>query len=69
VSQSETTWQWIPDSPWKEGAYALVIDSVLEDLAGNSLERPFEETEAMPLSSEIRIDHPVRHPFTLGGAR
>jgi hypothetical protein len=68
VSQSETTWQWIPDSPWKEGAYALVIDSVLEDLAGNSLERPFEETEAMPLSSEIRIDHPTRRPFTLGGA-
>ena len=28
--------------PWKTGRYRLAVGSVLEDLAGNNLQRPFE---------------------------
>ncbi len=31
-----------PDKPWKAGRYRLQVDSRLEDLAGNNLNRPFD---------------------------
>ena len=31
-----------PDAPWKSGQYRLKIESRLEDLAGNNLNRPFD---------------------------
>lgn len=33
---------FIPENPWKKGNYTLVIDSKLEDLAGNNLNRLFD---------------------------
>jgi hypothetical protein len=42
VSDQETRWQFTPRQPWQGGAYDLVIDTALEDLAGNSIGRPFE---------------------------
>ena len=42
VSDRERSWSWTPTDPWKPGRYWLRADGNLEDLAGNSLERPFE---------------------------
>jgi hypothetical protein len=42
VSHEETVWSFAPDRPWSAGAYRLVVDTTLEDLAGNNLQRPFE---------------------------
>ncbi len=42
VEDGETTWHFTPNSPWIAGKYTLMIDSELEDLAGNSLRRTFE---------------------------
>lgn len=42
VSEQETRWEFRPSEPWKAGDYFLDAATVLEDLAGNSLERPFE---------------------------
>jgi hypothetical protein len=42
VDEQETRWQFRPDQPWKAGDYFLDAATVLEDLAGNSLDRPFE---------------------------
>lgn len=42
VSDDERVWQFVPESSWDEGDYRLAIGTVLEDLAGNSIERPFE---------------------------
>src|SRR5262249_34233160 len=39
---AETVWQFVPKQPWEAGAHQLVIDTTLEDLAGNSIGRPFE---------------------------
>jgi hypothetical protein len=42
VSDEETVWSFTPDRPWVAGTYQLVVDTTLEDLAGNNLQRPFE---------------------------
>ncbi len=35
-------WRFTPEAPWLAGAYSLRINPDLEDLAGNSIRRPFE---------------------------
>ena len=42
VDQRETKWHFLPAKPWKKGTYLLRVSSTLEDLAGNTIERPFE---------------------------
>jgi len=43
---ADSTWTWTPSEPWIRGEYELVVQSILEDLAGNRVGRPFEV--AMP---------------------
>jgi hypothetical protein len=42
ISNHEQQWSFIPDSPWRPGKFALVVQTILEDTAGNSIGRPFE---------------------------
>ena len=42
VGREERSWQFTPDQPWVAGKYELVIDTTLEDGAGNRIGRPFE---------------------------
>ncbi len=42
IDPQETAWSFSPEKPWDAGEYQLNVGSVLEDLAGNSLARPFE---------------------------
>ena len=45
VSDEERKWEFIPAEPWPAGDYALEVDKVLEDLAGNRIGRAFELAE------------------------
>lgn len=47
LANGETTWTFVPESPWRAGTYKLVARSTLEDPAGNRLGRRFE----MPVHS------------------
>ena len=42
VDRNETRWGFTPHEPWRAGDYTLTVDSTLEDLAGNRINRPFE---------------------------
>ena len=42
ISDHETHWEFRPEQAWNVGRHSIVIDAALEDLAGNSLARPFE---------------------------
>jgi hypothetical protein len=42
VAAGETGWRFTPARPWQPGDYRLVVDPALEDVAGNSVGRPFE---------------------------
>ena len=42
VGPGERSWRFEPQSPWVEGRHLLIVDPLLEDLAGNSLMRVFD---------------------------
>jgi hypothetical protein len=42
LAHDETEWRFTPDSPWDAGNYQLVIDTNIEDLAGNHIGQPFD---------------------------
>ncbi|MCB0632777.1 MAG: Ig-like domain-containing protein [Saprospiraceae bacterium] len=42
LSGGDTVWQFVPENSWRAGHYSICIDTDLEDLAGNNLNRPFD---------------------------
>ena len=42
VDREETRWRFTPRAPWKPGEYILQVGTILEDRAGNTLNKPFE---------------------------
>ncbi len=59
---SELKWAFTPAKPWRGAAHTLAVDSILEDLAGNSLARPFERdlTAPAPAKRPATINVPFR---------
>lgn len=60
VSDGDRRWGFTPDEPWSPGAYVLRVDPALEDLAGNSLSRLFDQ----PFDTE-RVGTPTIAPVQL----
>jgi hypothetical protein len=67
VTGEETIWRWTPSRPWRPGDYRLAIGTELEDVAGNSIARPFEVDLAGPISRRITAET-VALPFRIGAA-
>jgi hypothetical protein len=42
IGRNETEWRFTPAQPWKVGKYQLVVDTGIEDLAGNHVGQLFE---------------------------
>jgi len=42
LGRHETQWRFVPDLPWQTGDYQLVIDTGIEDLAGNHIGELFD---------------------------
>lgn len=62
VSINETRWSFTPDQPWKSGQYKLAVGAILEDLAGNRIDRPFDVDTFQRV--EMRNVIPIREmPF------
>jgi hypothetical protein len=53
VSDDETVWKLEPTEPWRAGAYRLAVGTALEDVAGNSVARPFEVDTFRPVTEKI----------------
>jgi len=53
VERNETQWRFTPDEPWKAGEYRLVVDTALEDLAGNRIGRAFDVDVFEKVSQKI----------------
>src|SRR5206468_1297837 len=66
TADSERTWRLTPTNAWRQGSYLVLVESILEDLAGNSLARPFEvDITASPLKP---VPREVSLPFTTTAA-
>jgi hypothetical protein len=48
IGRGEQSWQLVPGRAWAAGSYQLIVDPVLEDLAGNSVSRVFDRDLARP---------------------
>ncbi len=67
LEDNETRWRFTPEAAWKPGVYAVKVDGVIEDLAGNrpgklfdvDTSDPTQSTEARP-STAIGFKVPAR---------
>ena len=62
LSDQESCWRYIPLVPWRAGTYQLVVETILEDLAGNSLERQFDVDVFEKIDRAVTTDY-VDVPF------
>jgi hypothetical protein len=56
VLDDETRWQFTPERPWQPGKYDLVIDTSLEDLAGNRVGKTFEVDQFDKVDREVKVE-------------
>jgi hypothetical protein len=42
VAREETQWRFTPQQPWEAGDFQLIVDTAIEDLAGNHIGQPFD---------------------------
>ncbi len=62
TADHERTWRFTPATVWRSATYRVLVSSILEDLAGNSLARPFEvDLTAAPIKP---VPREVSLPFT-----
>lgn len=52
VGERETSWSFVPEQAWRSGKHRLMADTLLEDLAGNSIARKFEVERARPTTKD-----------------
>ena len=45
ATDEERRWEFRPENPWTLGRHRLVVETTLEDLAGNRIGQPFEVDE------------------------
>ena len=50
IAEFESVWLFIPEQPWNSSNYSVVVDPLLEDIAGNRLTDLFEK----PLANDNR---------------
>jgi hypothetical protein len=69
VADDALTWQLRPKHAWTAGSYRLVVETRLEDLAGNSIGRPFEVDLFEPIPEQPSAGGTVVIPFVITGNR
>jgi hypothetical protein len=69
VCGQERQWTFRPDDNWRPGRHYLVVDTVLEDSAGNRIGRAFEvdqveEVKRKLVPEYVKIPFEVKEPLT-----
>jgi len=67
IGPQERWWRFTPRRPWAPGPHRIVVDPVLEDLAGNSVVRPFDR-DLTRAADRPRPTGSVILPFQPGSA-
>jgi hypothetical protein len=52
IKNAETMILFVPKNPWSDSRYSILFNSLTEDLAGNNLNRLFDNDLAMPASAQ-----------------
>jgi len=59
VTSGEKTWSWIPAAEWRSEKYMIVLDELLEDLAGNTFLSPFERDIQSLMNRKPRLAYTI----------
>ena len=62
VGPEDGSWTFAPAGPWLDAEHRLVVDPVLEDVAGNSVQRVFDR-DLSSADDDPRDGGPVELPF------
>ena len=62
ISDDERCWEFRPLAAWSAGRFQLVVDTALEDLAGNRIGKPFEVDQFTEIDKTAESE-PTRLPF------
>jgi hypothetical protein len=65
VADEERRWEFRPEQAWAGGEHSLIVDTTLEDTAGNRIGRPFE-VDVFPVVEKRVVAELVRIPFVVG---
>lgn len=65
LTDHERRWTFVPDAGWRPGKFQLVIDTTIEDLAGNNIGKSFEvdlfeKVDRHILHSTVKLPFEVR---------
>ena len=65
LEDQERRWNFVPSAPWHPGTYQLVVETTIEDLAGNNIGKPFdvdlfESVQRRVTNSTVRLPFEVR---------
>ena len=66
IDVAETRWAFVPGEAWLSGSYTLVVQPILEDLAGNRIGRSFEVTQPLG-EGTAESAGPTAIPFRISG--
>lgn len=64
IERHETEWCFTPKQPWRSGNYNLVVDTGLEDLAGNHVGQLFDIDEAKG-APQPSTENTISLPFAI----
>jgi hypothetical protein len=64
LTEQERRWEFTPVGPWLTGNYHIVIQTTLEDLAGNNIGKPFEVDLFEGVKRHIETQS-LKLPFTV----
>ena len=68
ISHHERQWEFAPAGAWTAGDYRLLVDTTLEDLAGNRIGLPFEVDQLRPIERRVRTET-IEFPFRISPAK
>jgi hypothetical protein len=62
IDQDETRWRFTPRQPWQTGHYRVSVSADLEDVAGNTVTRPFDRDLLTPewRAQKLQLDFEPR---------
>jgi hypothetical protein len=65
LQDHERRWVFVPAEPWQRGPYGIQVQTILEDLAGNNIGKPFEvdrfdDVQRRLTNEAVRLQFEVR---------
>ena len=64
TARDEAEWRFTPNGPWRSGGYTLVVETGLEDLAGNHIGQPFD-VDTFDRVTETITTQTISLPFSI----